>query len=299
MEGEILREGSPHRRARLTGGRSTDATAVTTLMASLKTHFQSWPAPESPAPAAAAAELVGTHGWTLRLVGSRLAEALRGAKQTIALGECTTGGILAASLLSLPGASSYFTGSTVAYSPTARGALLPGCDDALKELEQDRGCDSYASMERYYESRVVWAIHAARDLQLMCGADWSIAEVGAAGPTFHPSAGTSSGFTVIAVCGPPRGERESSGDGGGSVAGGEGVTGGGGGGTSPPVERVWVRMCETGHAFREENMWQFAAAAAELCARCVEDASFLADNERADTSDGWRAVLARAVESGA
>jgi hypothetical protein len=84
-------------------------------MASLKAHFQSWPAPESPAPTADV-----THGWTLPSVGGGLAGALRKAKQTIAVSEVTTGGILAASLLSLPGASSYYTGGTVAYSPTAR-----------------------------------------------------------------------------------------------------------------------------------------------------------------------------------
>ena len=33
----------------------------------------------------------------------------------------------------------------------------------------------------------------------MCGADWGVAEVGAAGPTFHPSADADSGFTVVAV----------------------------------------------------------------------------------------------------
>ena len=38
----------------------------------------------------------------------------------------------------------------------------------------------------------------------MCGADWGVAEVGAAGPTFHPSADADSGFTVVAVAGPPR-----------------------------------------------------------------------------------------------
>ena len=41
-------------------------------------------------------------------------------------------------------------------------ALVPGCHDALKALEKDRGTDNYSSPERYYKSRVVWAIHAAR-----------------------------------------------------------------------------------------------------------------------------------------
>ena len=120
----------------------------------------------------------------------------------------------------------------------------------------------------------------------MCGADWGVAEIGATGPSFHPAAGgVSSGFTIIAVIGPPRGGTED-GDGGGKAGDGDG----------DGAERVWVRMCETGHAFREENMWQFAAAAGDLCKRCVEDDAFLADNERDDIADGWRAVVNQAVE---
>ena len=185
-----------------------------------------------------------------------LANALRAAGATVAVSECTSGGILAASLLSLPGASAFFTGAAVAYS-LAREALVPGCHEALAQLERATGDDNYASTDRYYESRVAWAAHAARDLQLMCGADWGVAEVGAAGPTFHPSADADSGFTVVAVAGPPRNAADD-----GSA-----------------VDRVWVRLCETGHARREENMWQFAAAAAELCARCVGDDAFPADTE--------------------
>ena len=54
-----------------------------------------------------------------------LANALRAAGATVAVSECTSGGILAASLLSLPGASAFFTGAAVAYSPLARGARPP------------------------------------------------------------------------------------------------------------------------------------------------------------------------------
>ena len=154
--------------------------------------------------------------------------------------------------------------------PLAREALVPGCHEALAQLERATGDDNYASTDRYYESRVAWAAHAARDLQLMCGADWGVAEVGAAGPTFHPSADADSGFTVVAVAGPPRNAADD-----GSA-----------------VDRVWVRLCETGHARREENMWQFAAAAAELCARCVGDDAFPADTEPGGFGDAhWKRAL--------
>mmetsp|Transcript_22507 Transcript_22507/g.55709 ORF Transcript_22507/g.55709 Transcript_22507/m.55709 type:complete len:255 (-) Transcript_22507:71-835(-) len=251
------------------------ASAPTPSLARTHLQIQSWPAPASPAP---------PETWTLSVVSTELGAALRGRKQRVAVSEVTTGGLLTASLLSLPGASSYFTGSAVAYSPCARVALVPGCDAALAALEKERGTDNYASPERYYESRVVWAISAARDLQRTCSAGWGVAEVGAAGPTFHPATGAAAGFTVIAVCGPPRepkvyacsacwdiscrGECDVN-----SKAAALNRPG------PPGEDRVWVRLCETGHAEREENMWQFAAAAAELCRRCVDDDTFLADNE--------------------
>ena len=225
----------------------------------MRDRIPTFPAPASPPPSTS-----GGHGWTLDAVAAGLAGALKKSGHTVAVSECTSGGLLAASLLSLPGASAYFTGGAVAYASGAREALVPGTHDALRALERDRGSDNYASTTRYWESRVLWATTAARDLQLMCGADWGIAEVGAAGPSFHRATGVhasgasgasgeGSGFVVVAVVGPgDAGER---------------------------AERAWTRVCETGHARRDENMWQFAAAAASLAARCVEGA------EPADTAE--------------
>lgn len=186
---------------------------------------------------------------------------------TVAVSECTSGGLLAASLLSLPGASAYFTGGAVAYASGAREALVPGTHDALRALESARGSDNYASPERYWESRVLWATCAARDLRGMCGADWGVAEVGAAGPSFHRATGVDAedgkGFVVVAVVGPPADARA--------------------------ADPVWVRVCETGHPRRDENMWQFAAAAASLAARCVEG-SEPADNAEETAEDDSRRV---------
>ena len=118
-----------------------------------------------------------------------LANALRAAGATVAVSECTSGGILAASLLSLPGASAFHRRRSPAYSPLAReGRSSPAATRPSPNSSATGSDDNYASTDRYYESRVAWAAHAARDLQLMCGADWGVAEVGAAGPTFHPTA---------------------------------------------------------------------------------------------------------------
>ena len=220
----------------------------------MRDRIRTFPAPASPPPSTS-----GGHGWTLESVAAGLAEALKKRGHTVAVSECTSGGLLAASLLSLPGASAYFTGGAVAYAAVARQALVPGTHDELRALELVRGSDNYASPERYWESRVVWATSAARDVRLRCGADWGIAEVGTAGPSFHRATGVhasgeGSGFVVVAVVGP------------------------GDAGSAKP-ERAWTRVCETGHARRDENMWQFAAAAASLAARCVEGA------EPADTAE--------------
>ena len=223
----------------------------------MRDRIPTFPAPASPPPSTS-----GGHGWTLDAVAAGLAGALKKSGHTVAVSECTSGGLLAASLLSLPGASAYFTGGAVAYAAGAREALVPGTHDALRALESARGSDNYASPERYWESRVLWATSAARDLQLMCGADWGIAEVGAAGPSFHPATGvdkssSGSGFTVVAVVGPPLDAQTE-------------------------ADRVWVRVCETGHNRRDENMWQFAAAAASLAARCVEGSE---PEDNAETKD--------------
>ena len=241
----------------------------------MRDRIRTFPAPVSPPPSTS-----GGHGWTLESVAAGLAEALKKRGHTVAVSECTSGGLLAASLLSLPGASAYFTGGAVAYAAVARQALVPGTHDELRALELVRGSDNYASPERYWESRVVWATSAARDVRLRCGADWGIAEVGAAGPSFHRATGVhasgeGSGFVVVAVVGPgDAGER---------------------------AERAWTRVCETGHARRDENMWQFAAAAASLAARCVEG-SEPADNAEKEKdagddvrNDEWREALDAAM----
>ena len=241
-------------------------------MGSMRDHLATFPVPPSP-PASSHAN-APPHGWSLGRVGAPLANALRAAGATVAVSECTSGGILAPSLLSLPGASAFFTGAAVAYSPLAREALVPGCHEALAQLERATGDDNYASTDRYYESRVAWAAHAARDLQLMCGADWGVAEVGAAGPTFHPSADADSGFTVVAVAGPPSRRRRLGADACGCA---------------------WQRPTRG-----EEKHVAVRCGGGGLCARCVGDDAFpavpsggLGRTERGGWGDEDRSVTRR------
>ena len=59
----------------------------------------------------------------------KIAARLIERRETIAIAESSTGGLIAAALLAMPGASAYFVGGAVVYTRTARAALL-GIQDA-------------------------------------------------------------------------------------------------------------------------------------------------------------------------
>ena len=54
----------------------------------------------------------------------KVARLLKERKETITVAESSTGGLISAALLALPGASAYFLGGAVVYTQTARKALL-------------------------------------------------------------------------------------------------------------------------------------------------------------------------------
>src|SRR5918995_6954763 len=54
----------------------------------------------------------------------KVARVLKDRGETIAVAESSTGGLIAAALLALPGASAYFLGGAVVYTQVARCALL-------------------------------------------------------------------------------------------------------------------------------------------------------------------------------
>ena len=53
-----------------------------------------------------------------------IARRLIARRETIAIAESSTGGLIAAALLAVPGASAYFIGGAVVYTKAARAALL-------------------------------------------------------------------------------------------------------------------------------------------------------------------------------
>lgn len=105
--------------------------------------------------------------------------------ETVAIAESSSGGLLSAVLLSVPGASKYFLGGAVVYTAKARVLLM----DIPKE--------GVAGMRSASEPYAMLLARTARD---RFGATWGLSETGAAGPTGNPY-GDAAGHTCIAVAG--------------------------------------------------------------------------------------------------
>jgi len=115
-----------------------------------------------------------------------IAARLRARKQRIAVAESSTGGLVSAALLAVPGASDYFLGGAVVYTQKARLVFLGLGEADLTGLR--------ASTEPYADL-------AARRVRERFGADWGIAETGATGPTGNRY-GDAPGHSCIAISGP-------------------------------------------------------------------------------------------------
>jgi nicotinamide-nucleotide amidase len=107
-------------------------------------------------------------------------------RETIAIAESSTGGLIAAALLAVPGASAYFLGGAVVYTKSSRAALLGIGDAEMAGLR--------AATEAY-------ALLIARRVRERHGAVWGLGETGATGPTGNRY-GDPAGHTCIAVSGP-------------------------------------------------------------------------------------------------
>jgi nicotinamide-nucleotide amidase len=116
----------------------------------------------------------------------RVGAILKGRGQTVAVSESSAGGLISASLLSVPGASAYFMGGGVVYTRVARSALLGITDAEMKGIRSSS--EPYAQL-------------LARTVRHRFGATWGIAETGASGPTGN-SYGDKAGHTCLAVSGP-------------------------------------------------------------------------------------------------
>ncbi|MCG8652898.1 MAG: CinA family protein, partial [Pirellulales bacterium] len=118
-------------------------------------------------------------------IGTDCAEILKRRGDTISVAESSAGGLVAASLLAVPGASAYFRGGAVVYTADARNTYLQPSEEQLQGLR--------SSSEPY--ARLL-ALRARERL----GTDWGLAETGAAGPSGNRY-GDAAGHTCMAVDG--------------------------------------------------------------------------------------------------
>ncbi|MFF8957247.1 CinA family protein [Streptomyces sp. NPDC014894] len=105
--------------------------------------------------------------------------------ETVAVAESLTGGLVAAELTAVPGASNAFRGSVTAYTTELKHDVL--------------GVEETLLAERGAVNPEV-ASQMAAGVRTVLGAGWGIATTGVAGP--GPQDGQPAGTVHIAVCGP-------------------------------------------------------------------------------------------------
>jgi PncC family amidohydrolase len=119
-------------------------------------------------------------------IAEKIAIKLIAQRQTIAVAESSTGGLISAALLAVPGASAYFLGSAVVYTREARRILMDIPDPDMKGLRS--ASEPYAQL-------------LASQIRKRFSSDWGLSETGAAGPTGNRY-GDAAGHSCFAVAGP-------------------------------------------------------------------------------------------------
>lgn len=123
---------------------------------------------------------------TLLPLARQVGEKLKARKETVAISESSSGGLISAVLLSVPGASAYFMGGAVVYTRPAGEAFLGATPSRRSGIRS---------------SSEPWATLAAELVRERLKTTWGLAETGASGPTGN-SYGDPAGHTCVAVVGP-------------------------------------------------------------------------------------------------
>jgi nicotinamide-nucleotide amidase len=116
-------------------------------------------------------------------IAEKIAVKLIEKRQTIAVAESSTGGLISASLLAVPGASAYFLGSAVVYTRDARRILVDIPDEAMKGIRSA----PYAKL-------------LASQIRTRFATDWGLSETGATGPTGNRY-GDAAGHSCMGIAG--------------------------------------------------------------------------------------------------
>ena len=115
----------------------------------------------------------------------RIASMLRARGDTVSVAEGSAGGLVSASLLSVPGASAYYVGGAVVYTFEASREWMAGpvpVPDGMRGATED------------------FAMYLARSVSARLGTTWGLGEAGAAGPPNRY--GDPAGHSWVAVTGP-------------------------------------------------------------------------------------------------
>jgi nicotinamide-nucleotide amidase len=119
-------------------------------------------------------------------IAEKIAAKLIERKQTIAVSESSTGGLISAALLAVPGASAYFIGGGVIYTRDARRVLMDIPNEAMKGIRS--ASEPYAKL-------------LASQIRARLATDWGLSETGATGPSGNRY-GDAAGHSCVAVAGP-------------------------------------------------------------------------------------------------
>ncbi len=118
-------------------------------------------------------------------IAEKIAARLIERRQTVAVAESSTGGLISAALLAVPGASAYFLGGGVIYTRDARRILMEIPDEAMKGMRS--ASEPYAEL-------------LAGRIRQRFSTDWGLSETGATGPTGNRY-GDDAGHSCMAVAG--------------------------------------------------------------------------------------------------
>jgi nicotinamide-nucleotide amidase len=121
----------------------------------------------------------------IQVAAAAAVHALVERRQTLATAESLTGGLVAATVVEIPGVSTVYRGGLVVYATDLKHSLA----GVPEQLLADRGpVDPDVAGD------------LAAGVRERCGADWGLATTGVAGP--EPQDGVPVGLVYVAVAGP-------------------------------------------------------------------------------------------------